>query len=169
MHYRRIVCFLLGVWLGGGILMSWYGARSFGTVETIMNQSNPAFVVQTKPLGPAVTRTVLRYVVAEQSRWLFRQWENLQIGMAALFFGYLLFGTMEGKFSLSVMLAMLALTLIQRLLISPELGMTGSALAVQSERGRRAGARQILAAAQRLSCGWKRLSSDLGWCWASSS
>jgi hypothetical protein len=128
MHYRRIVCFLLGVWLGGGILMAWYGARSFGTVETITNQANPAFVLQTRPIGPAMTRTVLRYAVAEQNRWLFRQWENLQIGMAALFFGYLLFGTMEGKFSLSVMLAMLALTLIQRLLISPELGMTGSAL-----------------------------------------
>ena len=108
--------------------MAWYGARSFGTVETIMNQSNPAFVVQTKPLVPAVIRAVLRYAVAEQNRWLFRQWENLQIGMAALFFGYLLFGTMEGKFSLSVMLAMLVLTMVQRLLISPELGLTGSAL-----------------------------------------
>jgi hypothetical protein len=128
MHYRRIVCFLLGVWLGGGILMSWYGARSFGTVEAIMRQSNPGFVVQTKPLGPAVTRMVLRFAVAEQNRWLFRNWENLQIGMAALFFGYLLFGTMEGKYSLSVMLAMLVLTLIQRFLISPELGIAGSAM-----------------------------------------
>jgi hypothetical protein len=36
---------------------------------------------------------------------------------------------MEGKFSLSVMLAMLALTLVQRFLISPELGITGTALA----------------------------------------
>jgi len=128
MHYRRIVCFLLGVWLGGGILMAWYGVRSFGTVETIVNQSNPAFVVQVKPLGPAVTRTVLRYAVAEQNRWLFRQWENLQIAMAAVFFAYLLFGTMEGKFSLAVMLGMLVFTMIQRLLISPELGLTGSAL-----------------------------------------
>jgi hypothetical protein len=128
MHYRRIVCFLLGVWLGGGILMAWYGARSFGTVETITNQSNPAFVLQTRPIGPAVTQTVLRYAVAEQNRWLFRQWENLQIGMAALFFGYLLFGTMVAKFFLSVMLALMALALIQLLLISPELGMTGSAL-----------------------------------------
>jgi hypothetical protein len=128
MHYRRIVCFLLGVWLGGGILMAWYGARSFGTVETIMNQSNPAFVVQTKPLGPAATRMVLRYVVAEQNRWLFRNWEYMQIAFASLFFCYLLFGTMEGKFSLAVMLAMLALTVLQRLLISPDLGITGRTL-----------------------------------------
>jgi hypothetical protein len=125
MHYRRIVCFLLGVWLGGGILMAWYGARSFGTVETIMNQSNPAFVLQTKVLGPAVTRLVLRNAVAEQNRWLFRSWENMQICMGVLFFCYLLFGTLEGKVPLAVMLAMLALTLFQRLLISPDLGITG--------------------------------------------
>jgi hypothetical protein len=124
MHYRRIVCFLLGVWLGGGILMAWYGARSFHTVETIMTDSNPGFVMQTKTLGPAVTRMVLRYAVAEQNRWLFRNWENLQICMAILFFCYLLFGTMEGKFSLGVMLAMLAVTLLQRLVISPELGLS---------------------------------------------
>ncbi len=128
MHYRRIVCFLLGVWLGGGILMAWYGARSFGTVETIMTQSNPAFVVQTKPLGPAVTRMVLRYAMAEQNRWLFRNWETMQICMALLFFCYLLFGTLEGKFSLAVMLSMLVLTLLQRFLISPELGITGRAM-----------------------------------------
>ena len=125
MHYRRIVCLLLGVWLGGGILMAWYGARSFGTVESILAQSNPAFVAQTKPLGPAATRLVLRYAVAEQNRWLFRNWENMQICMAFVFFCYLLFGTMEGKFSLTVMLAMLVLTLIQRLWISPELGLAG--------------------------------------------
>ncbi len=128
MHYRRIVCFLLGIWLGGGILMAWYGARSFGTVESIMQQSNPAFVVQTKPLGPAMTRTVLRYVVAEQNRWLFRNWEYMQIALASLFFCYLLFGTTEGKFSLGVMLVMLALTVMQRFLISPDLGITGRTL-----------------------------------------
>ena len=43
---------------------------------------------------------VLRYIVAEQNRWLFRNWEYMQIALAALFFCYLLFGTMEGKFSL---------------------------------------------------------------------
>ena len=128
MHYRRIVCFLLGVWLGGDILMAWYGARSFSTVESIMAQSNPAFVVQTKPLGPPVTRLVLRYAVAEQNRWMFRSWEIMQIGMGVLLFCYLLFGTAEGKYSLAVMLVLLALTLFQRLAISPELGIAGRTL-----------------------------------------
>jgi hypothetical protein len=128
MHYRRIVCFLLGLWLGGGLVMAWYGARSFSTVETVMSQSNPAFVAQTKPLGPAATRSALRYAVVEQNRWMFRNWENLQIAMGVLFFCYLLFGTMEGKFSLGVMLCMLVLTVLQRLVISPELGLSGRTL-----------------------------------------
>lgn len=105
--------------------MAWYGARSFGTVETIMAQSNPAFVAQTKPLGPAVTRLVLRYAVAEQNRWLFRSWEIMQIGLALLLFCYLLFGTREGKYSLGVMLILLALAVFQRLAVSPELGIAG--------------------------------------------
>jgi hypothetical protein len=124
MHYRRIVCFLLGIWLGGGILMAWFGARSFGTVGSIMAQSDPAFVSLSKPLGPGATRMVLHYAVVEQNRWLFKSWENFQITLAVLFFCYLLFGTLEGKASLALMLAMLALTLIQRMWISPELGLT---------------------------------------------
>ena len=94
MHYRRIVCFLLGIWFGGGILMAWYGARSFSTVDTLIAQSNPAFVAQTKALGSAETRLVLRYAVAEQNRWMFRNWEYMQICLAVFFFCYLLFGTL---------------------------------------------------------------------------
>ena len=104
--------------------MAWYGAKGFDTVENIMTQANPAFVAQTKPLGPSVTRLTLRYAIAEQNRWLFRSWENMQIALGVLFFCYLLFGTMEGKVSLGVMLVMIVLTLIERVLISPELGVT---------------------------------------------
>ena len=128
MHYRRIVCFILGLWFGGGLVMAWYGSRSFGTVNEIMNSSNPAFTVQTKPLGPAATRLVLRYEVAEQNRWFFRNWEILQILLGLFFFSYLLFGTTEGKFTLIVSLAMVVLTLIQRLGISPELGIVGRSM-----------------------------------------
>jgi hypothetical protein len=126
MHYRRIVCFLLGVWLGGGILMAWYGARGFATVGTIINQANPAFVAQTKPLGAEVTRLTVRYVLAEQNRWLFRSWENMQVMLGIILFCYLLFGTLEGKVSLGVMVTMILLTMLQRLLISPEMGVTAS-------------------------------------------
>ena len=128
MHYRRIVCFILGLWFGGGLVMAWYGSQSIGAINDVMSSANPALLAQTKPMGPAVTRQVLRYVVAEQNRWMFRSWEILQIVLGLLFFSYLLFGTTEGKFTLAISLAMVLLTLVQRLGISPELGVVGRSM-----------------------------------------
>src|SRR3954463_8951988 len=113
MHYRRVVCLLLGLWIGGGIAMALFGARSFQTVNQVMNQGNPSFSVQTRPLGRDNTRVVLHYQMAEANRFLFQQWEYVQLILGALFFAYLLFGTLEGKFTLVLALMMLALTAIQ--------------------------------------------------------
>jgi hypothetical protein len=127
MHYRRIVCLILGLWLGGGIIMAWFGARSFAIPDQVLNQSNPAFALQTKPLGTA-TKSVLKHEVVQMNRWLFQSWEGLQIAIGVFFFCYLLFGTIEGKFTLFLALMMLILTAVQRLGISPALGSLGSSL-----------------------------------------
>jgi hypothetical protein len=71
---------------------------------------------------------VLKHQVIEMNRWLFQSWENLQIAIGAFFFCYLLFGTMEGKFTLALALLMLVLTAVQRIGISPTLGGLGSSL-----------------------------------------
>jgi hypothetical protein len=128
MHYRRIVCLILGLWLGGGLIMAWFGARSFQTVDRLMNQSNAGFAMQTKPLGPVGARAILRHEVTEQNRWLFQSWENMQIVIGAFLFCYLLFGTMEGKFTLLLALVMLILAGIQRIGMSPALGVIGGSL-----------------------------------------
>jgi hypothetical protein len=107
--------------------MAWFGARSFTTPDRLINQSNPGFVLQTKPLGTA-TRSVLKHQVIEMNRWLFQSWENLQIAIGAFFFCYLLFGTMEGKFTLALALLMLVLTAVQRVGISPALSGLGGSL-----------------------------------------
>ena len=142
MHYRRIVCLILGLWMGGGLVMAWFGARGFQTVERVMNQSNPGFALQTKPLGPSVTRTVLRHAVAEQNRWLFQSWESMQIVIGVFLFGYLLFGTMEGKFTLLLALLMLIVVAVQRIGLSPAMATLGGGLdylpgdSVATERAR---------------------------------
>lgn len=107
--------------------MAWFGARSFSTPDRLINRSNPAFALETKPLGSA-TRTVLKHEVAEMNRWLFQSWENLQITIGAFFFCYLLFGTMEGKFTLLLALLMLVLTAVQRIGVSPALSVLGGTL-----------------------------------------
>src|SRR5215831_11979680 len=126
MHYRRIVCLILGLWLGGGVIMAWFGARSFITPQQVINESNPGFALQTKPLGPATTRAVLKHQVAQMNRWLFQSWENLQLAIGVFLFCYLLFGTMEGKFTLGLALVMLALVAVQRIGISPTMGGLGA-------------------------------------------
>jgi hypothetical protein len=128
MQYRRVVCLVLGLWLGGGLMMAWFGARSFDGPARLMNQSNPGFALQTRPLGPEATRTVLRHQVADQNRWLFQSWENLQLAIGVFLFCYLLFGTMEGKFTLGLALVMLALVAVQRIGISPTMGGLGTSL-----------------------------------------
>src|SRR5215471_14876336 len=108
MHYRRIICLILGLWLGGGLIMAWFGARSFATPDRMLNRPNPGFVLQTRPLGTA-TRAVLKHEVVEMNRWLFQSWETMQLVIGAFFFCYLLFGTMEGKVTLALALLMLVL------------------------------------------------------------
>jgi hypothetical protein len=128
MHYRRIVALLIGLWMGGGLVMAWFGARSFQSVQRVMNGSNPVFAVQTRPLGPANTRMVLNYQIAEENRYLFQNWEYMQLILGVGFFSYLLFGTLEGKFSLGLALGMLVITGVQRFGLSPELGAVGKTL-----------------------------------------
>jgi hypothetical protein len=128
MHYRRIVCLILGLWLGGGVIMAWFGARSFTVPQSVINESNPGFALQTKPLGPATTRAVLKHQVADMNRWLFQSWENLQLAIGVFMFCYLLFGTVEGKFTLLLALLMLILTAVQRIGMSPALSVLGTSL-----------------------------------------
>jgi hypothetical protein len=128
MHYRRIACFLLGLWLGAGLLMAWFGAVSFRTVDQMLSRPNPVLAVQMRALGPAGARILLRYQVAEQNRRLFEAWEIAQIILGVLFFSFLLFGSQEGKFSLIVLLLMLVATVVQRLAITPEMTALGRIL-----------------------------------------
>lgn len=125
MHYRRIACFVLGLWLGGGVLMAWVAARNLGSVDRLLSQPNPFIAVQLKTLGPEGARLLLRYQAGEQNRWYFESWEVAQIIWGAGLLLYLLFGTTEGKVSLLLVLLMVVLAALQRLLVTPEMASLG--------------------------------------------
>ena len=125
MHYRRIVCLLLGIWLGGSLLMAWYGARGFNTVESIMAKANPAFVAQTKALGPAGTRLTIRYILAEQNRWLFHSWENMQLLLGAMMFALPAVWNHGRQTIAGCDTGPDRPYTVERVLISPELGLSG--------------------------------------------
>ncbi len=108
--------------------MAWYGAYSFASVPGAINGGNPAFAVQTRPLGRAATQSVLRYEIAEQNQRLFQSWEYIQLVLGVFFFSYLLFGTMETKVSLALALTLVVLTALERFGLSPVLGAMGKTL-----------------------------------------
>jgi hypothetical protein len=119
MNTRRLACFLLGVWMGGGLLMAWVAAGSFSSVDRLMARPHPLATLQFKALGRTEARLLLRYQVSEQNRWNFEMWEVAQIVMGALFFFFVLLATRENKFALLLILSMIAAVVVQRVMLTP--------------------------------------------------
>src|SRR5271157_1748334 len=119
MNTRRLACFLLGIWMGGGLLMAWLAAQSLSSVDRLLARPHPVATAQFKALGRADARLLLRYQVSEQNRWHFEMWEVAQIVMGALFFLFVLFATRENKFALSLILLIIAGVVVQHILITP--------------------------------------------------
>lgn len=121
MHSRRFASFLLGMWLAGGLLITWLVNENSHAVDRLLLQADPAATLRIKVLGPTETGMLLRYEAAELTRHELELWEIAQLGLAAFFFLFLLFGTSEGKFSLALSLTLLLAVAVQRFIISPEL------------------------------------------------
>jgi hypothetical protein len=121
MHYRRIASFLLGLWLGGGLLMAAIAIESFRSVDRLIAAPGPVAAIQVHALGPGGARALLRDQATEQNRLYFEAWEHLQLILGFGFFSFLLFGSSEGKVSLLLSLAMFLIVVAQRFLMTPEL------------------------------------------------
>jgi hypothetical protein len=129
MHSRRFACLLLGIWLAGGAFLQWISRENYRAADRLLAQPNPVASLQFKALGgTGSARLLLRYQVAEQNRFYFEAWENLQMMLGSFFFFFLLFGTREDKFSLLMALLMLIAAAVQRFLLTPEITSSGRVL-----------------------------------------
>lgn len=128
MHSRRLACFLLGLWLGGGLLLAWVTRENLNAADRILAQPDPAAILRIRILGKEETRLLLRYQASEINRSELETWEIVQVVLGSLFFFFLLFGTMEGKMALALSLVLLLFILVQLLLLTPELNAAGKLL-----------------------------------------
>ena len=119
MHFRRIVCLLLGGWLIGIVLMGMVAAENFYTVDRLLLDPQPSAAVELKTMGHEFSRMLLRWQAGEQNRHMFATWETAQIAIGMVVFFVLLFGSTESKFSLSLALLLVVLVLLQRLVLTP--------------------------------------------------
>jgi hypothetical protein len=122
MHSRRLSCLLLGAWLGCSLFMGAVAVLSFRSARTLLEEAPPQMHVLTQRVGGDEAMThLLRYEVAEQNRQLFEIWEIFQIVMGLFLFGFLLFGTAEGKMPLALCLAMVVIVAAMHWLVTPHI------------------------------------------------
>jgi hypothetical protein len=120
MHARRFACFVLGLWLAGGLFMAWVATQNFRQVDRMLSGQIPGATPRVKALGPQA-RTTMRYQASETNRWLFDHWEICQLLLGTIFFFVVLFGSRENKFVLAGVLLTLLLVVVQHFVLTPEL------------------------------------------------
>ncbi len=128
MHARRFACLLLGVWLAGDLLMTSLTADSFNAAPRILADHSPAFSIRMKSMGREEAQMLLAYPVRQQVGWWMEQWGDCEIALGSLLFIFLLLGTREGKLTLGLALAPLAIAIFQRTFMVPQLLSLGSLL-----------------------------------------
>lgn len=116
------------MWLAGGLLFTWLVNENSYTVDRLLVQADPAATLRIKVLGASETGMLLRYEAAELTRHETYLWQFAQLALGAFFLFFLLFGTGEGKFSLTLALVLLLCTLVQTFIIGPEVVSLGKVI-----------------------------------------
>ncbi len=128
MHLRRFLCFLLGIWLVGGLMAAWMATENFAVADDLAAHPNPAVAARFRTVPAGLVRSLLRFQAAEENRHFFKYWEYAQLGLGAFFFFFVLFGTRENKLFLVLVLCMLTVVVLQRIFLTPELNSLGREL-----------------------------------------
>jgi hypothetical protein len=120
MHSRRLACFLLGVWLGTTAVAAWMTAEDAHAIDRLLRHPSSAAAPTFTALGISATRPLLESLAAEQSRLLLQDLGTFQLVLGAILLLFLVFGSRERAFSLLLVVAMIAVTAGQRVLLTPD-------------------------------------------------
>jgi hypothetical protein len=124
-HFRRFACFLLGLWLGGGLFMDMVATQNFRSVDRLLERPAVPAALQLAKLGPDAARVFLRHQVSEQNRWYFETWGLIETGIGAAVLLVMLFGSTEKNVSLLLCLLMLLIAIVQRFALTPQMVFLG--------------------------------------------
>ena len=128
MHFRRLAALLLGAWLGGSVFMDMVATQNFRSVDRLLAAPPAQVAERIQALGGHdAARVFLRYQVSEQNRWYFESWERAQIVLGAALFLVLVFGAVPNRLTLLLVLLMLAMVLVMRFFLTPEIIRLGRA------------------------------------------
>jgi hypothetical protein len=129
MQFHRLASLILGIWLGASVLMDFVATGNFHTVSRVMGSLDVrALEAVRKVSDPDTLRLLLRYFAGEANRYLFEQWEwvELLLGLALLM--VLLFGQSYQKLALSLCFLMICVVAVQRFGLTPAITRLGREL-----------------------------------------
>lgn len=121
MHTRRVVTFLLGIWMGCSLLLGFLTLENFRSPNLVLSSPPPAAGKIMEKLGPDEARLLLRYLAMEQSRSYLAIWEDAEIGIGILLVLLFVLSSQTRIFPIAMAGAMLILVLFQHFGILPEI------------------------------------------------
>lgn len=119
MHFRRLACILIGLWMGGIIATTMVATQSFRTVDRLLLSPAVGATSELRNMGHENARMLLRWEAGEINRRMFEYSETGQIALAIAVIFVLLFGSTEGKYTLFLTLVLLVAVIGQRFFLTP--------------------------------------------------
>jgi hypothetical protein len=119
---------ILAAWTAVTVCMWFAASRSFATVNSLLQESNPQLRRAMKPLEPAQTRLALRYLASEINRRYFGAygWAQIVLGVILLVFA----GRQSPRDTIGLVVigAMLGVVLVLAFFITPQIVALGRSL-----------------------------------------
>jgi hypothetical protein len=125
MHTRRIVTFLLGIWMGCSLLLGFLTLENFRSPNLVLSSPAAAEAKMIEKLGPEDSRLLLRHLAMEQSRSYLALWEDAQMVIGITLLLLLLMSSQTRMFPILMALAMLLVVLFQHFAVLPEMTFRG--------------------------------------------
>jgi hypothetical protein len=120
-HARRAILFLLGIWIGGSLLVSFATYANFSNIDDVLQTPGSVRAsVELNKLGRDDARLLLRRYVGEDNADVIFNWERISAAIGVSLFFLLLFADQPHKVTLGGVLLMTAIVLGQHF-ITPEI------------------------------------------------
>jgi hypothetical protein len=120
-HIRRVITFLLGIWVGCNVLLGFLTLENIQSPKLVLNAPVQPAARLIEKLGPEPSRELLRHLAMEQTRRYLYYWGNAQIAIGIVVLILFIMASRTRMLPLMLTLGMLAFTLFQQFGLLPEL------------------------------------------------
>ena len=121
MHTRRIVTFLLGIWVGCSLLLGYLTLENLRSPNLVLSSPAQAEAKTIEKIGQEDARLLLRHLAMEQSRSYLGAWEDAQLVLGVVLLLLLLMSSQTRMFPVLMAVAMLLAVLFQHFAVLPEM------------------------------------------------